>query len=230
MVQLTCPPPEQITQFVLGKLGEDQAQQVSNRWFWELVGVAGTIALLVLGGRLAMDRLGYEAPAVAVVPGAPYPDPVPREKPATSIGPDPTPSLWGAPSPPSDPHDGASSALPEPEASVSGPAEPESEEPEDPEPIRVTITSQRPGYLYLLAQDADGTMWCLFPNDHEDDNRIEPGRPVTLSGSGRGFELRAGLKQDPETGAEARVEIATRSGDGAEPGAVGVGEVEEANG
>jgi len=36
----------------------------------------------------------------------------------------------------------------------------------------VTVTSQKDGYLQLWYQAADGSLSCLFPNQHQKDNRI----------------------------------------------------------
>ncbi|HID77485.1 MAG TPA: DUF4384 domain-containing protein, partial [Planctomycetaceae bacterium] len=46
--------------------------------------------------------------------------------------------------------------------------------------IHVTVTSERAGFLYLLACQADGTVVCLLPNAERPDNKIAAGRPLTL--------------------------------------------------
>lgn len=57
--------------------------------------------------------------------------------------------------------------------------------------IHVQVTSNRPGYLYLLNQQADGTFICLFPNVYQADNKIGPGREITVPNPDGDFELRA---------------------------------------
>jgi len=56
--------------------------------------------------------------------------------------------------------------------------------------MRVTIRSQRRGYLYLLYKQADGTSKCLFPNVYESDNLIAAGEVITIPTKNQGFKLR----------------------------------------
>jgi hypothetical protein len=63
----------------------------------------------------------------------------------------------------------------------------------------VTITSEQSGYLYLLNQQADGTVVCLFPNVYQANNKIEPGRPGTVPDPQGDFELRASPPYGTET-------------------------------
>ena len=56
--------------------------------------------------------------------------------------------------------------------------------------MRVTVRSQRDGFLYLLYKQADGSSKCLFPNLYESDNRIRRSVPITIPTPKQGFRLR----------------------------------------
>jgi len=58
--------------------------------------------------------------------------------------------------------------------------------------IRVTITAEQSGHLYLLMDQPDGTLLCLLPSGYQAANKIEPGRPVTVLDPESDFELQAG--------------------------------------
>ncbi|MCS7304962.1 MAG: protein kinase [Thermoguttaceae bacterium] len=59
------------------------------------------------------------------------------------------------------------------------------------EKIQLTISSTRAGYLYVLAQQPDGQILCLFPNCHQPDNQIGPHQPVMIPDASGSYELRA---------------------------------------
>lgn len=56
--------------------------------------------------------------------------------------------------------------------------------------MKVTVRSQRSGYLYLMYKQADGSSKCLFPNVYESDNRIKADEDITIPTSDQGFKLR----------------------------------------
>ena len=56
--------------------------------------------------------------------------------------------------------------------------------------VYVTVVSGKPGYLYLLYKQADGSTKCLFPNLYESNNKIEARTPITLPTANQGFNLR----------------------------------------
>lgn len=56
--------------------------------------------------------------------------------------------------------------------------------------MKVTVRSQRSGYLYLMYKQVDGSSKCLFPNVYESDNRIESDEEITIPTSDQGFKLR----------------------------------------
>ncbi|HUG66319.1 MAG TPA: caspase family protein [Pirellulaceae bacterium] len=64
------------------------------------------------------------------------------------------------------------------------------------EEMRVSVVSDRAGYLYLLYCDAGGNVTCLFPNAFGQDNRIAALRPVVIPRPPRpgepSFRLRIG--------------------------------------
>lgn len=61
------------------------------------------------------------------------------------------------------------------------------------EEMRVTVSSERAGYLYLLYLDAAGKISCLFPNKYQLDNAIPAGQNVvTVPGAAAPFRLRIG--------------------------------------
>lgn len=66
------------------------------------------------------------------------------------------------------------------------------------ESIHIKVVSDQPGYLYLLGEQADGTLLCFFPNVFEADNEIEAGQPVTVPDPQGDFELRAGTPYGTE--------------------------------
>ena len=47
--------------------------------------------------------------------------------------------------------------------------------------MRVSVVSEKAGYLYLIYCDAEGKMYSLFPNHVDQDNRIPAGQHTTLS-------------------------------------------------
>lgn len=56
--------------------------------------------------------------------------------------------------------------------------------------MRVTVRSQRDGYLYVILKQADGSIKCLFPNLYHSDNAIDGGQSITIPTSKQGFRLR----------------------------------------
>ncbi|MBN2290911.1 MAG: DUF4384 domain-containing protein [Pirellulales bacterium] len=60
------------------------------------------------------------------------------------------------------------------------------------ERMKVSVTSEKDGYLYLLYKQADGSTKCLFPNRYESDNRIQGGRTIPIPTIKQGFELKCG--------------------------------------
>jgi hypothetical protein len=60
------------------------------------------------------------------------------------------------------------------------------------EVMRVFVTSEKAGYLYLLYCDAERNMTCLFPNRLNQDNMIPAGQTVPIPQPGSRFALRIG--------------------------------------
>jgi hypothetical protein len=58
--------------------------------------------------------------------------------------------------------------------------------------MRVSVVSEKAGYLYLLYCDAEGKMYSLFPNHVDQDNRIPAGQPIHVPGPDPKFRLRIG--------------------------------------
>ncbi len=58
--------------------------------------------------------------------------------------------------------------------------------------MRVSVVSEKAGYLYLLYCDAEGKMYSLFPNQVDQDNRIPAGQPIHVPGPDPKFRLRIG--------------------------------------
>ena len=56
--------------------------------------------------------------------------------------------------------------------------------------MRVTVRSQRDGFLYVINKQADGSVKCLFPNLYDSDNEIEGGQRITIPTSKQRFKLR----------------------------------------
>jgi serine/threonine protein kinase len=48
------------------------------------------------------------------------------------------------------------------------------------DPLEFTVTSQRDGHVYVIAQDPDGARVLLFPNSRSANNRIQAGQPLKL--------------------------------------------------
>jgi hypothetical protein len=48
------------------------------------------------------------------------------------------------------------------------------------EKVKVTVRSEEKGYLYLFNIDSSGESFCLFPNEHQKDNRIAADRDVLI--------------------------------------------------
>lgn len=66
------------------------------------------------------------------------------------------------------------------------------------DPLELTITSPRDGWLYLALAGSDGkSLYLLFPNDLAADNRVRAGQVVKLPG--RGWEMVAGGPPGTET-------------------------------
>ncbi len=65
--------------------------------------------------------------------------------------------------------------------------------------MKVTVRSERDGYLYLLYVDADENVSCLFPNKIQSDNAIRAGSDVTVPASSSGFRLRIAPPAGTET-------------------------------
>jgi hypothetical protein len=209
----------------------------SNRWFWELLALAGVVLLLVFGASMVLERLGpfWDRGAQDAVAGRnPLPaEPQPEEPPQTDRH-ETAEERFSAESA-TEPAMTTREPLEGPEASghsatlpaAAGPSQDHpGDEPNakpvfaihlnldhthgvylgppagpggDGELIFVKITSEQPGYLYLLNQQADGTVVCLFPNVYQADNKMEPGRPVTVPDPHGDFELRASPPYGTET-------------------------------
>jgi hypothetical protein len=58
--------------------------------------------------------------------------------------------------------------------------------------MRVTVTSEKPGYLYLFYFMADGKVSCLFPNKYQTENFIPPNRKVVVPALSDTFRIRIG--------------------------------------
>ncbi len=54
----------------------------------------------------------------------------------------------------------------------------------------IRVQSEKDGYLYLLYKQADGSERCLFPNKHDQDNRIKAKTEVRIPTSQSRFRLR----------------------------------------
>jgi Protein kinase domain/Domain of unknown function (DUF4384) len=62
--------------------------------------------------------------------------------------------------------------------------------------VRFSITSSRPGYVYLMALRSDQPDVELFvPKTVEDNNHVEPGRPLTLPGPPRNARGQHGIEE-----------------------------------
>ena len=62
------------------------------------------------------------------------------------------------------------------------------------EKLRIRVHSERPGYLLVVDENANGDVRQIFPNEHGNagaDFRIEPGRPVEIPDPREGFSFRA---------------------------------------
>lgn len=57
--------------------------------------------------------------------------------------------------------------------------------------MKVSVLSEKSGYLYLFYRQADGSTKCLFPNLYASDNSIRGGEPITIPTSKQKFRLRA---------------------------------------
>jgi uncharacterized caspase-like protein len=57
--------------------------------------------------------------------------------------------------------------------------------------LRVKVLSEKEGYLYLFNIDPDGNIECLFPNNIQQDNKIEANKEIEI-GDGSKFKLRVG--------------------------------------
>ena len=68
------------------------------------------------------------------------------------------------------------------------------------EEMKVTVSTEKPGYLYLLYLDAAGKMSCVFPNKFQRDNAIPAGNDVvTIPSKDANFRLRVGMPCGRET-------------------------------
>lgn len=200
---------------VAGRNGSDlcdepvrEAVTPRPRWLWEVVGLvaaATVIAVIAWGGNGFDFALSHPPDSPEPVPGVQAADPAqseienqqPKIPPITSDAKSPN-----SVQPPSPKPDAAEST---PAPSPIGfavrvdldhadgiyrgpPAGPDGQG----ELIHMAVTSEQPGYLYLLSEQADGTLVCLFPNSHQADNRVDAGGSVTVPASEDDFELRAG--------------------------------------
>jgi len=73
--------------------------------------------------------------------------------------------------------------------------------------IRVSVRSERDGYLYLLWVDSASNISCVFPNNIEQSNRIKADEEVSVPAAGSGYKLRIA----PPTGNEILKAIVTES-------------------
>jgi hypothetical protein len=62
----------------------------------------------------------------------------------------------------------------------------------DGEALTAFVTSERDGYLYLLYRDAHGGLKCVFPNRHQDSNKICAKVTVSVPGDDARFQLTVG--------------------------------------
>ncbi len=58
--------------------------------------------------------------------------------------------------------------------------------------MKVTVRSERSGYLYLVYCQADGKVSVLFPNKFQTDNRIEADRDIVVPATNARFRIRIG--------------------------------------
>jgi len=73
------------------------------------------------------------------------------------------------------------------------------------EKMTFTVRSERAGHLYLISWSAEGKATCLFPNQFQQDNRIEVGKGVMVPSVEAKFDLEVG----PPYGAEVVKAIVT---------------------
>ena len=69
---------------------------------------------------------------------------------------------------------------------------------EEDDPLVLTITSDRKGFVYLVNLRIDGTYYCFFPRDSGDDNQIDVGKSVVFppEGSKNDFVIEAPFGED----------------------------------
>jgi len=65
--------------------------------------------------------------------------------------------------------------------------------------VKVKVVSEKDGYLYLIYKQADGSVVCLFPNEHQRDNQIKARRETVVPAAGSDFNLRVGAPLGDET-------------------------------
>ena len=70
---------------------------------------------------------------------------------------------------------------------------------EEGETMTVDVTSERPGYLYLLYQFADGKISCVFPNKYQKDNRISSKKKLQVPVANAEWHLKIGPPLGKET-------------------------------
>lgn len=70
----------------------------------------------------------------------------------------------------------------------------------------VQVRSEESGYLYLLYKQADGAEKCLYPNKHDQDNRIPAGRELLVPTTTSLFRLRVA----PPLGQETLIALVTK--------------------
>jgi len=58
--------------------------------------------------------------------------------------------------------------------------------------VKVYVTSEKEGYLYLFYRMANGQVTCLYPNKHQKNNRIPAGKKIVVPAADADFVLRIG--------------------------------------
>lgn len=65
------------------------------------------------------------------------------------------------------------------------------------EVLTATVKSSKDGYLYLFNCDVKGNVWCLFPNKHQKQNRIQANQKVNIPMADK-FKIRVGAPYGTE--------------------------------
>ncbi len=79
----------------------------------------------------------------------------------------------------------------------------------DGESVALEITVSRRSYLTVLNLRSDGTVGLVFPNEYEDDTRVNAGETVQVPDPEHGFEIRVALDEGRRQDQEQLLVIAT---------------------